>query len=154
MFHGIGSPFISNSPFIFTHCNLHYSLHIYFASFPSTFTQICSLSLYTKHNDSRSLFFAMGITSSKIPWWCNVYVYATLIWFLKLSSGQIAAQLTKIMIHLGTNINYPLSYLITFLQVQALDFSMEWMTRPHDSLNTLYESFLMIFFAHENMISC
>jgi hypothetical protein len=54
-----------------------------------------------------------------------VYIYATLIWFLKFSSSQIAAQHTKIMIHLGTNNNYPLSYMITFLQVQALDFSME-----------------------------
>ena len=26
-------------------------------------------------------------------------------WFLKLSSGQIAAQPTKILIHMGTNIN-------------------------------------------------
>ena len=31
-------------------------------------------------------------------------------WFLKLTSGQMAAQSTKIMVHLALNITYLLSY--------------------------------------------
>ena len=92
----------------------HYSLHIYVASFPLTSTLDLFSIFLDKKNDLHNLFLPWGPGAPRslggaMFSLCVCHSY----WFLKLSSGQIAAQPTKIMIHLVMNINY-LSYLITF----------------------------------------
>ena len=54
------------------------------------------------------------------PLWCNVCVCHS-YWFFKLSSDQMAARPTKIMVQLGININCLLSYVATGASSRLFD---------------------------------